>query len=100
MYSPPLSLTVALCCVCVFVRAWVFSLPLDSAHPALARDACGRVSFSGALSKEALSPLGKPRPEMELPYEKGGWRVGVTPMATNIQREFITRNLLRSNKEE
>jgi len=54
-----------------------------------------RVSFSGELPKDALAPLGKPREEMELPYEDGGWRVGVAPMTESIMREFVTRNAMR-----
>jgi len=59
-----------------------------------------RVDFSGALSKEALAPLGKPRPEQEVPYENGGWRVGVTPMATGVTQEFVTRNVVRSSSKD
>ena len=59
-----------------------------------------RVSFSGALGKEALAPLGKARPEQSVPYEKGGWRVGITPMSTNVVREFISRNLMRASSKE
>ena len=59
-----------------------------------------RVSFSGALGKEALAPLGKVRPEQSVPYEKGGWRVGITPMSTNVVREFISRNLMRASSKE
>lgn len=59
-----------------------------------------RVDFSGALAKEALAPLGKPRPAMDHPYELGGWRVGVVPMSTELQREFVTRNLLRYNSDK
>ena len=59
-----------------------------------------RVSFSGPLAKEALAPLGKPRAEMSKAFDKGGWRVGVTPMATKVTREFITRNLRRSGKDD
>ena len=54
-----------------------------------------RVSFSGALAKDALTPLGKPRPAQELAFEEGGWRVGVAPMTTSVTREFVTRNLMR-----
>lgn len=59
-----------------------------------------RVDFSGALSKEALAPLGKPRPEQEVPYDNGGWRVGVTPMATGVTQEFVTRNVVRSSSKD
>lgn len=55
-----------------------------------------RVDFSGALAKEALAPIGKPRPEQDVAYEKGGWRAGVIPMSTSITQEFVTRNLVRS----
>lgn len=55
----------------------------------------GRTEFSGALPKAALMPLGKPRPEQEKPYEDGGWRAGIIPMATNVAKEFVTRNVLR-----
>lgn len=55
-----------------------------------------RVSFSGPLAKEVLAPLGRPRVEQTTAYEEGGWRAGVMPMATDITREFITRNLARS----
>ena len=58
-----------------------------------------RVGFSGALAKEALSPLGKARPEQALPFEAGGWRVGVTPMTVKLTREFVTRNLMRSRAD-
>lgn len=58
-----------------------------------------RVSFSGLLAKEALAPLGKPRPAQEAPLEGGGWRVGIMPMQTSITREFVTRNLMRSKDE-
>ena len=60
----------------------------------------GRVGFTGALAKEDLAPLGKPRPAMEHPYELGGWRVGIVPMSTELQREFVTRNLMRYSKDD
>jgi len=56
-----------------------------------------RVGFSGALPREALAPLGRRRAEQEAAYSKGGWRVGVMPMATSITQEFRSRNLLRAN---
>ena len=59
-----------------------------------------RVGFSGLLAKEVLAPLGKPRPAMDQPYESGGWRVGISPMTTTITREFVTRNLQRTQKED
>jgi len=55
-----------------------------------------RVDFSGALSKDALVPLGKQRPEQEAALEEGGWRVGVMPMMREITQEFVTRNLARA----
>jgi len=55
----------------------------------------GRTEFSGSLPTAALKPLGKPRPEQEKPYEEGGWRAGIIPMASNVAKEFVTRNMLR-----
>jgi len=54
-----------------------------------------RTDFSGALAKERLAPLGKRRPEMEVPIEDGGWSAGVVPMTQSISQEFVTRNLMR-----
>ena len=56
----------------------------------------GRTEFSGALDKETLAPLGKPRPAQTHPYELGGWRAGIVPMAAKVCKEFITRNVARS----
>ena len=54
-----------------------------------------RVGFSGAVTKDALSPIGKTRPEQELPYDAGGWKAGVVPMTTSVMTEFVSRNVAR-----
>jgi hypothetical protein len=55
-----------------------------------------RVDFSGTLQKAALAPLGKPRPEQEMAYAKGGWRVGIAPMIKDVAQEFVARNIAGS----
>ena len=58
-----------------------------------------RVSFE-QCPKESLAPLGKPRAAQTLPYEEGGWRAGIAPMATSITREFVARNLHRATRDD
>lgn len=58
-----------------------------------------RTEFSGVLPTAALKPLGKTRPEQEKPYEEGGWRAGVIPMAPTVSKEFIIRNRARKGDD-
>jgi len=59
-----------------------------------------RVDFSGALGKEALGPLGKPRDEQAAALSEGGWRAAVFPFETSVVKEFITRNVARATQAQ
>merc|ERR1719183_2282887 len=59
-----------------------------------------RVDFSGALGKEALVPLGKPRDEQAAALSEGGWRAAVFPFETSVVKEFITRNVARATQAQ
>jgi len=54
-----------------------------------------RHEFSGALTSEALGPLGKLRPEQEMPLDGDGWQAGVSPLDSDTaeaSQVFYDRN--------